>query len=540
MFELLFKYPLTAFTKGRFVFSTGWPGWVLAAAVVAVAAVIGLLVWKNRGGLAKTRSAVVWALESGLAAVILILLWGPAVSVATLKPQQNIIAVVVDDSRSMSIREDGRTRLEQAVDALNGGVLGGLSGLFQVRLYRFGGSLERIQRTDQLGGTSPSTHIGAVLKQVAAEGAGLPIGAVVLMTDGADNSGGIDLETIDEIRRRRIPVHTAGFGKERPERDLEIGDVGLPARALAGSRLSAHVTLRHRGFSGQRARVTVSDGGRSLASREITLKDDGEPQTETLSFSAGEAGARALDVSVAPLEGEENARNNSLQRLVNVEALKPRILYLEGEPRWEMKFIRRALEEDRSLELASILRTTQNKIYRQGIRDPKELEQGFPSSAEELFAYRGLILGSTEVSYFTPAQQELIRQFVDRRGGGLLLLGGRASLADGGYGSSPLADLIPVVLPSRKGTFRREPAAAELTAAGRDSLICRLEEDPEKNAQRWKKLPALADHQESGQPKPGAVVLAEAVAGGRRFPLLVIENYGRGRTAVFSTGGSWR
>jgi uncharacterized membrane protein len=540
MFELLFKYPLTVFTKGRFVFSTGWPGWLLAAAIVAVVALLGLLVWRNRGGLANTRSAIVWALESGLAAVILILLWGPAVSVATLKPQQNIIAVVVDDSRSMSIREEGKTRLQQAVEALNGGVLGGLSEQFQVRLYRFGGSLERIQRLDQLAGASPSTHIGAVLKQVAAEGTGLPIGAVVLMTDGADNSGGIDLETIDEIRRRRIPVHTAGFGKERAERDLEIGDVGLPARALAGSRLSAHVTLRQRGFSGQRARLTASDGGRSLASREITLKDDGEPQIETLSFSAGEAGARALDVAVAPLEGEENARNNSLQRLVNVEALKPRILYLEGEPRWEMKFVRRAAEEDRSLELASILRTTQNKIYRQGIRDPKELEQGFPSTAEELFAYRGLILGSAEVSYFTPAQQELIRQFVDRRGGGLLLLGGRAALADGGYGSSPLADLLPVVLPSRKRTFRRDPAAAELTAAGRDSLICRLEEDPEKNAQRWRKLPALADHQECGQPKPGAVVLAEAVAGGRRFPLLIVENYGRGRTAVFSTGGSWR
>jgi uncharacterized membrane protein len=478
--------------------------------------------------------------QSALAALILLLLWRPAVSVATLKPQQNIIAVVVDDSRSMSIREDGKSRLERAVAALNGGVLTGLSEQFQLRLYRFGNSLERIQRLDQLGATAPSTQIGTVLKQVAAEGAGLPIGAVVLVTDGADNAGGVDLETINEIRRRRIPVHTAGFGREEPKRDIEVADVSVPSRALADSRLSAQVTFRQWGYSGRKARVSVSDGGKTLASRDVTLKKDGEPQTEPLAFNAGAAGARPLDVAVTPIEGEENSRNNSLSRLVNVQAQKPRVLYLEGEPRWEMKFIRRAVEEDRSLQLASILRTTQNKIYRQGIDDPKELEQGFPSTAEELFAYRGLILGSVESSYFTAAQKELIRQFVDRRGGGLLFLGGRAALSDGGYASSPLADLLPVTLPARKGTFRRDAALVDLTPAGRESLICRLEEDPDKNAQRWRKLPALADYQEAGAAKPGALVLAELLAANRRLPVLVTENYGRGRTAVFATGGSWR
>ena len=84
-------------------------------------------------------------------------------------------------------------------------------------------------------------------------------------------------------------------------------------------------------------------------------------------------------------------------------------------------------------QVASMLRTTENKIYRQGIENPTELADGFPSRAEDLFAYQGLILGSVEAGYFTPAQQDLIRQFVDRRGGGLLMLGGRFGLADGGW-----------------------------------------------------------------------------------------------------------
>jgi hypothetical protein len=100
---------------------------------------------------------------------------------------------------------------------------------------------------------------------------------------------------------------------------------------------------------------------------------------------------------------------------------------------------------------------------------------------------------------------------------------------------------LPVTLPDRKGTFVRDPANVELTAQGRDSLIVRIEEDPEKNVARWKKLPYLMNFQDAGQPKPGAVVLADALpTKGGRLPLLITQNFGRGRTAVFATAGSWR
>ncbi len=193
--------------------------------------------------------------------------------------------------------------------------------------------------------------------------------------------------------------------------------------------------------------------------------------------------------------------------------------------------------------MITILRTTQNKIYVQDEHQdaPKNIKDGFPTRVEDLFAFDGLIIGSSEVAYFTPTQLDLIHQFVDRRGGGLLFLGGKDSLADGGYRQSVLNDLLPVVLPDRKGTFVRAPADVELTAAGKDSLITRIEEDPDKNVEKWKKLPYLMDYQDAGQPKPGAVVLADALPKqGGRLPLLITQNFGRGRTAVFATSGSWR
>jgi uncharacterized membrane protein len=321
---------------------------------------------------------------------------------------------------------------------------------------------------------------------------------------------------------------------------VEINDVEVAPRTLADSRVAASVSFHQRGYAGRKSMLRVRDGGKTLNVREVTFGRDGDIQGETLLFNVGSAGEKAFQFSIDPLPDEEDPANNSVVRLVDVRPDKRRILYVEGEPRWEYKFIRRAEEDDPNVQLASMVRTTENEIYRQGIDNTNELSSGFPSSSQSLFGYQGLIIGSVEVSYFTPAQQALIKQFVDQRGGGLLMLGGRLALADGGWSSSTLADLLPVVLPNRKDTFRRDPATVELTSAGADSIICRLAEDRDRNAQRWKQLPYLMNYQDAGTPKPGAVVLAEMNTGHGRLPLLITENYGRGRTAVLASGGTWR
>ena len=541
MFEFLFKYPPVVFAKGRFVLLGSLSVWLLAASILVLAAVLGYLLWRRRGGRLGFRSAAIWALQTALLALLLLLVWQPALSVSSLKTQQNVVAVVVDDSRSMAVADGGRSRKEQAAGLLESRAFEALRSRFQVRLYRLGAHAERAESAQKLTAGLPATHLADGLKQVAAEAATLPIGAIVLLSDGSDNAGGIDAEATAELRRTRIPINTVGFGSERPERDIELLDVQVPARALADSRLPAQVSFQQFGFRGAQAKLVLREGGKVLAQETVPLKSEGVVETRQLIFNAGIAGAKNIQVSVEPLDGEESPKNNSLTRVVNVSAAKPRVLYIEGEPKWEFKFIRRAVEEDRSLELVTLLRTTQNKLYRQGTANAKELEDGFPAKVEELFGFQGVIVGGVEAGYFTAAQQELIKQFVDRRGGGLLFLGGRTGLAEGGYANSAMADLLPVVLPAKKVTFFRSPATVELTAAGRENLICRLEENPDRNVERWKKLPYLADYQEPGTPKPGAAVLAEfIVAGKSRFPLLTVQNYGSGRTALMATAGTWR
>jgi uncharacterized membrane protein len=546
MFELLFKYPAALFHKGQFVFLTPWPIWAL---LLAIAAAAGLLLWhvrSNHGMLTGLRPLGIWLLETGMVALILFLLWHPALSVATLRPQQNVVAVLVDDSRSMAIDDSGGTREAAAKKVLDDGLLKALGNRFQVRLYKFGKEPDRIQSPQALNATEPATRIGDTLERVMAESSSLPLGAIVLLSDGADNSGGIDLNTIAAIRRQRIPIHTIGFGREHPNRDVELTDAVIPARALPQSRLTAVVTYQSWGLSNTKAKLTVRDSGKVLASQDITLKPDGVMGSESLVFNCGDAGAKTLEIAIDPIQGEENTQNNKLDRVVNVETRKPRILYMEGEPRWEYKFMRRALpflpnDQNADQEMLSILRTTENKTYRQGIKDEKELADGFPSKPEDLFPFSALIIGSVEASYFTPTQQQLIHDFVDRRGGGLLFMGGRASLSDGGYQNSPLNDLIPVQLPPNKGTFHRDFTGEELTQQGAESSICRLDDDAARNGEIWKKMPQMANYQDVGDAKPGATTLLVSTPAGRhKEPLLVTENYGRGRTMLFATEGSWR
>jgi hypothetical protein len=556
MFQFLFKYPSPVFTNGRFVLLGAWPAWLLPVMIAAGAGGLAMLIgWRLRRatlmpgaatGLRSWRAWLVWALQSAMLALVLVLLWQPALLVGELSSQQNIIAIIVDDSRSMSIGDsDGKTREAAALRALEDGVLSGLQKRFQTRIYRLGSQLTRVDSPQGIAPVESATHIDDGLRQLVAETSDLPVGAMLLLSDGGNNTegmegSGIGLETLQALRNRRLPVHAIGFGKEEHAHDVEIEDVSVAASAAANARIAATVSLTQRGYAGQKATLTVRDGDKTLAAREVTLAADGRLQTEQLFFPIGAAGAKSLAFNVEPLEGEENLNNNEVMRPIFVSEAKRRILYVEGEPRWEFKFIRRAEEDDPTVQFVSMLRTSENKIYRQGIGDPSELADGFPVRPEDLFGYAGIIIGSVDADYFTPLQQELLREYVDRRGGGILFLGGRSSLSDGGWGASSMNELLPTFLPAGRKNFHRNPAMVELTAAGVDSPITRLLDDPAKNAERWKKLTYLADYEDAGSPKPGATVLADLHAGGRTLPLLITESFGRGRTAIMATGGTWR
>src|SRR5581483_5799305 len=119
MFEFLFKYPPAIFTKGKLVLLSPWPVWLMALLFAAAAAGLFWHMQRHRSLLKGACPVFIWLAQCALIAVVLFMLWRPAISVARLRPQQNVVAVLVDDSRSMSIADDGTARIAEAEKLLN-------------------------------------------------------------------------------------------------------------------------------------------------------------------------------------------------------------------------------------------------------------------------------------------------------------------------------------------------------------------------------------------------------------------------------------
>ena len=165
-----------------------------------------------------------------------------------------------------------------------------------------------------------------------------------------------------------------------------------------------------------------------------------------VAVAALEAGPRSFTFRIPLQPGEQVEQNNVQQALVEVRDGREKILYVEGEPRYEMRFIRAAVEADSNIQVVALQRTAENKFLRLSIDTADELASGFPKTRAELFHYRSIILGNMEASFFTHDQLAMLADFVNVRGGGLLFLGGRRSFAEGGYAGTPLADVMPVVV----------------------------------------------------------------------------------------------
>jgi uncharacterized membrane protein len=538
MFELLFTHPLWAYRTGVFAFASAWPLWLLVASILAAVLVIAATLWRRRQ-LGWKLLLPVGILQSLLGAAILVLLWRPVLNVERVRDRENVLAVAIDASASMAYGDADRSRLQEVAAALQNGTLSKLEDTFEVRLFSFAQTTTPLDSLESIPAPGPQTRIGDSLVQVLQSAGSIPLAGVVLFSDGAENGGSLSEERLTELASYGVPIHTVGVGPEQVAGDLELERLDVPSTAPVGSTVTAQVGIRHDGAV--KTRLRVYDQETIVAARDIDLSADTTATNLAIDLPAGEPGTHELRFTLDPLEGERNTVNNTRTRVVDVPATRRNILYVEGEPRWEYKFLRRAAERDRALRVASVVRTTPNKYYRQGIDTAGELSEGFPVTAAELFAYDAVVIGSYEAAGLRPEQHRLLKEFVDQRGGSVLMLAGRHGMASGGWQNAALAQTLPAQLAGRQimGLVQR-PTRAQPTLYGAQSPILRFDPDPKKNADRWKNLPVLADYQALGKLKPGAIVLLEGNADRVRMPLLLWQHYGRGATFLLATASTLR
>ncbi len=546
IFRFLFKYPPLFFEQGDFVFGVSRP----MLGILLVAAAIGAFALLSYRSVAKSRArdrVVLIALRLAVLAVVLFCLLGPALILKAAVPQQNFLGVLIDDSRSFQIADrDGRPRSAFVTDQLAADrpLMGALSRKFVLRLFRFSSTADRLQGAADLSYEGSTTRLGGALDRARDELSGLPLAGLVMVTDGADTSDSALDESIASLKARSIPVFTVGIGQEKFARDVQITRVETPRSALKGTSLVVNVVLTQSGYAGVKVPLNVEDEGRIVGTQEVTLPPDGESATVRVRFTASDAGPRLFRFRVPAQANEQVAQNNSRQALIEVSDRREKILYFEGEPRFEAKFIRRAVEDDKNLQVVILQRTAENKYLRLDVGNPDELVDGFPKTRDELFEYRSLILGSVEAASFSPEQLRMIADFVSKRGGGLLMLGGRRAFAEGGWAGTPVGEVLPVTLDATSDQ-RGGPYFSELsvkpTRAGSTSPVTQIAGDEAASQKRWLELPPVTSVNAVHGVKAGATVLLSAVDNRKQEQIvLASQRYGRGKALAFPVQDSWQ
>ncbi|MCH7815877.1 MAG: hypothetical protein IIC60_04825 [Proteobacteria bacterium] len=546
----------TAIEAGTFSFAYGISPILFGLFVVLIITGVWLTYLKTTRPLTPAWKALFVTLRSSVLVLILFCLLRPVITTLQVSPQETYLGVLIDDSQSMSIEDlsGGQSRRSAVAELFfEDGLLGKLSASFQIRSFRFDKETQRIAGIDDLSEAGTATSIAQALSYVDDQLSGLPLGGLVLISDGADNSGIDPVIVAQDFGTRQIPIFTIGVGQEDIPQDIGIVDVRVAKTVLEGSVFNVQVAVSHRGYAGQEVEISIMDGEAQVVSKIVVMGAEGVTQRYDLELTPERPELIVYDLTVELQSNEIIDQNNTYSFLVdNTEKAPLDILYIEGHPRNEYKFIRRAVEGDDSLRLVTYLQTGPEKYYRQGIKSPTELSSGFPTDKETLYQYEAIILGDIEKSFFTDEQLQMIDDFVAERGGGFLISG----MIDEEFINTPIADILPVTLVEEKflpshlrgGIRRGEHPTGELfyprlTNNGEFSPLLRLAGEDSENLNLWRQLPDLQGVYVSGRIKPGATVLIEHPLlqyQNQALPIIALQRYGSGRSISIATASTWR
>lgn len=550
MFEFLLKYSPVVFSEGKIAFRFLPSVFVVILILVVFTVVLMLLYKKTTLQIRSKLKTTLIALKFVALAILLFTLLQPVINVSTVIPQKSSLILLVDDSKSMTIRDArGSISREQFIKNLLGrsedpNLLRELERNFKIQLYKFASEVEYLKGIENLAATGTHTHLAKSLKFAAKNADHGAVSAVLLFTDGVDNGHEDPLESADLLRNKNLPIYVVGVGSEISQ-DIELAKVTANHSVIENSVVEISAFIKSKSFETKTVNLELREGNKTIKSKPVNLK--GSATRALMKFSPQKKGFVRYTLRVIPQENEIIQENNSKNFIIDNRNKQARILYVEGYPRAEFKYLRRALDGDENLELVSLLRTGPDKFYRQGIKNRNELKDGYPKSKKELFKYDAIIFGSMDSEFFSRKELESTLEFVSQRGGGFLMLGGSHSFAEGNFSGSPIEKLLPVELPFQNGqAFKasssfRDKFKLTLTPEGLRHPIMQLSSEASENRAIWEQLPELEGYNPLGSAKPGATILAVHPLSeiGNPKIIMAIQRYGRGRSMVLATSSTW-
>lgn len=542
-----------------------------------------LVAWSYRAAPPGRRGLCAALKIAGLGLLALCVL-EPQWSQPKARPGSNLMVVLADNSASLQVSDEGAPAprsagMRQLLDPSAAAWQGALESNFEVRRYQFDRGLQPVESFAGLRFDGRASALGGALESVATRFRGRPLAGIVVLTDGVAT----DLAALPDDLSGWPPVYPVVIGKTGPSRDLSIRKISVTQTAFEDAPVTVDAEI---GVAGNAARSVVAKlsdvsgkveqeltAAAAAGSGAVSFRFRVKNAPPGISFhrifvrESGESGTETTEATLA---------NNSRAVVVDRAQGPYRLLYVAGRPNWEFKFLNRALEGDDQVQLAALIRVarrepkfsflgrageTSNPLFRGtddqakgevaaydqpvlvrlNTRDEAELRTGFPTTEEELFGYHAVILDDVESAFFTPAQAALLQRFVSVRGGGFLMLGGMESFGEGGYARTPVGEMLPVSLDRTPMAGGPGELAFNLDREGWLQPWSRLRDNEADEKSRLSGMPGLRVVNRVRGVKPGAGVIATADdATGQRVPALVVQRFGRGRSAALMAGDLWR
>lgn len=548
----------------------------------------GLVVWAYLNARVAAGSKLLMALMKILAVLLLaICLLEPMYRYARPEKGANLMVVMADDSQSLQIKDRGevKTRELELFQKLNDETnwLSQLAEDFDVRKYQFDRRLRPVSNFEGFRADQRGSSILSNLSLAANRFAGRPAAGIILLTDG--NATDWNKEAFAAMPWDSIPpVFPVLLGDQLPARDLGITRISSTQTNFESAPVTITAELLASGYEGEKIMVSLLDeAGEEVSKKEVVDVEDGKPFVVRFQTRPERRGINVFKVkayaagetSAVDSRAEATVINN--ERLVLVDRGRGpfRLLYVTGRPNWELKFLRRSLQGDDELDLVALVRIAKreakftfrgrdgqqsNSLFRGfdsqdddtteqhdepvfirlGTRDKEELRGGFPKDAETLFEYDAIVIDDLEADFFTENQKSLLQQFVSLRGGGLLMLGGQESFVSGDYAKTQIGEMLPVYL-DRLPPPENQKYELDLTREGWLQPWVRIESTEEKERQRLAAMPKFKTVNLANSIKPGATVLATVTSDAeKKYPALVVQPYGRGRSGALLIGDFWR
>ncbi|MEO5917816.1 MAG: hypothetical protein ABIS50_26525 [Luteolibacter sp.] len=558
--------------------SPGWPLWISGA---AIAATVELLLWLYRyeaGAVTRGRARCIIGLRLLALAVLVWILIEPVWVRKVERETKREVVVVMDDSGSMQLKDDGTeaTRIAIGEAALaKSKIVEKLRETMRVRVVKAARSVQAEGEKVAEGwgdSTDLASALGTVLEQVPPD----ELAGVVMVSDGRHNRP----ERVEDVARRfgilDAPVGVVAVGSEEPPKDASILSVRAPEAIHLGDRMRVSVDLKFDGYKGQTAKVYLRRGDKILESREVSIPQDHHREEIRFAQVPEQGGVNDYRVQIGDLEGERFKENNHWDFETSITDARTNVLIVENYPRWEFRYLRNLFYgRDKSVHLQYVLMNPDQISYQSNAAVPASASRPFgdalatrlPVSEEEWRKFDVIILGDVDAKAIDGPTWQIISRCVNERAALLVMIAGPRAMPHA-IDSEAGRALVPAEMEFNHRNYFNEGGDEfrfSLTPEGQRHPVTQQSDGETANERVWSEFPALNWRHPVTGLKEGAEVLLTAASGDEhaavvsgagltsalddlakrrereaKTALLVTRQTGKGKVALLLTDRTWR